>query len=95
MVFNLIKKYVRSRIARARAKRFGGGSAGFLAAYNEVLEDSQDDLYREDLAACWRKDPSVIKRDIKFERVWEMYYSNSKKVYVYFPPTGERRIYEM
>lgn len=97
MIFNAIRKFVRSRIARA-ANSFSkrkGLSKLFSESLDEITQEELDDLFQEDLANTFAKNPSVVKRDHPEDdyRVWEMYHSSNGNVYVYFPETYERRIY--
>lgn len=91
-LFRAIAKFVRARASRALARAVG---TTFTLA-GEIYDSAEGSLkFHNDLSDCWAHNPSVVKRDIGGERVWEMYHSNSGNVYVYFPPTGERRIYYM
>lgn len=90
MLFNVIRNFVRSRIARNYSKAF---ATTFLEALDEVDELNLTLKFQQDLADCQNKNPSVIKRDIEGKRVWELYKSSNGNVYAYFPDTFERRIY--
>ena len=103
MIWKVIKKFIQRRQARAmyRSRRNKGIFASFIEVLQSVIDDEVDKLYREDLYNCFAKNPSVIKRaeyiEVHGKPVfihWEMYFSNTKNVYVYLPDSGERRIHK-
>lgn len=96
MIFRAIAKFVRKRVARSMARYVAGS---FSTAETFYIANKLGSKYQDDLADCFNKNPSVIKRDEDFlgvsTRVWEMYCSSNGNVYVYLPPSGERRIHTL
>lgn len=95
MIFSKIAKFVRSRGIKAI---MAFSAIGYVESA-DLYDEGQLELYfQQDLSSCFCHNPSVIKRDylyggINSVRVWEMYHSSNGNVYVYYPPTGERRIF--
>lgn len=95
-MFGALRKLFLGRIIRGMA-RFAR-NVGDPWSLDDVQQYVASE-YQEDLGNCFGKNPSVIKRyeyafGLSYALFhWEMYHSSNGNVYVYFPLTGERRIY--
>lgn len=106
MIWGIIKRMVKARIARNMFKSKVNKSLRIYKTFRDAVEavNSLNDWvgiqFKYDLEKCKHKSPSVVKtHTVMWSGLtpvvahWEMYHSKSHKVYVYFPDTGERRIY--